>query len=179
MLTAAPPTSGQAAGANAAVLDTCLLLDVDRTQELLSLCAHEGHPLILSGKWVQQQCGLATLQGPISGCAWGLDTSTAPRTSASSREKPASLRRLQGQLTLHIGSASLSWHEQQVSRTEWRRWREPLGLRHGLRLLDPAQEVALHIGAPLRSPHCEGALWRAWMDWIADIPVSLTHRHTA
>ncbi|TDM08389.1 MAG: hypothetical protein C4K60_02735 [Ideonella sp. MAG2] len=156
MLTAALPTSGQAAGANAAPLDTCLLLDVDRTQELLSLCAHEGHPLILSGKWVQQQCGLATLQGPISGCAWG-----------------------QGQLTLHIGSASLSWHEQQVSRTEWRRWREPLGLRHGLRLLDAAQEVALHIGAPLRSPHCEGALWRAWMDWIADIPVSLTHRHTA
>jgi hypothetical protein len=156
MLTAASPVLGQAAGANAAVLDTCLLLDVDRAQELLSLCAHEGHPLILSGKWVQQQCGLTTLVGPISGCEWG-----------------------QGQLTLQLGSASLSWHEQQVTRTEWRRWREPLGLRHGLRLLDAVQEVALHIGAPLRSPHCEGALWRAWMDWIADIPVSLTHRHTA
>ncbi|MDZ7812157.1 MAG: hypothetical protein U5L74_03175 [Ideonella sp.] len=156
MLTVASPPSGRVAAATAAAAETCLVLDVDRAQELLSLCAQEGHPLIFSGHWVQQQCGVNTLQGLLSGCDWG-----------------------QGQLTLHVGGASLSWHERQVTRTEWRRWREPLGLRHGLRLLDLNHDVALHIGAPLRSPQCEGALWRTWMDWIADLPVSSARNHTA
>lgn len=156
MLTAAPAFYGAPRAAHAAPLEACLDLEVDRTQELLSLCAHEGHPLVVSGPWVQQQCSVGALQGPLTDCAWG-----------------------QGQLTLRWGGAALRWHERQVSRTEWRRWREALGLRHGLRLLDEHGQVALHICAPLRSPHCEGALWRAWMDWIADLPVRPSLRHTA
>lgn len=156
MLLAAQAFSGAPRAAPAAPLEACLDLDVDRTQELLSLCAHEGHPLVVSGPWVQEQCGVGVLQGPLLDCAWG-----------------------QGQLTLHLAGASLRWHERQVSRTEWWRWRAALGLRHGLRLLDEHGQLALHIGAPLRSPHCEGALWRAWMDWIADRPVRPSPQHTA
>ena len=154
MLTASPLLSGRPLAAVGAPLETSVLLDVDRAHELLHLCAQESHPIVLSGVWVQQQCGVSAVQGPLWACGWG-----------------------HGRLTLRIGDANLFWHERQVARTEWRRWREPLGLRHGLRLWDEAHAVALTIGAPLRSPHCEGALWRAWMDWIADIPLCDSHRH--
>lgn len=155
MLSATPLPWRSPSSATAASLEASFPLEVDRTQELLTLCAQEGHPLILSGAWVLHQCGVGTLKGPITSCEWG-----------------------QGQLALQLGGATLFWHESQVSRTEWRRWREPLGLRHGLRLWDEQHAVALNLCAPLRSPHCEGALWRAWMDWIADIPVCSPHGHT-
>lgn len=135
MLTASPLLSGRPLAAVAAAQETSLLLDVDRAQELLHLCAQEAHPLILSGAWVGPQCGTDTVQGPLWACDWR-----------------------HGQITLHLGDTSLCWHEHQVARTEWRRWRGALGLRQGLRLWDAEHTVALTIGAPLRSPHCEGAL---------------------